>query len=95
MKEPLQQIFGRMRFGEQLVLTLTIGLASLALLSSFAITSLTSRTVKEKLLEEGRRIAENFAAQSTLALLYQSAENAKDAAASTLGFPAMSRTSRS
>ncbi len=38
-------------------------------------------------VEQGLRIAENFARQSTLALLTNSAENAKDGVATTLAFP--------
>ncbi len=74
-------------FRKQLVLTFTIGIACLALVSSIAISSLSSQTVRAKLVEQGRQVAETFAAQSTLALLYQSPDNARNAAQTTLAFP--------
>ncbi|ADJ28094.1 EAL domain-containing protein [Nitrosococcus watsonii] len=84
----LLHIFRRKKgFRQQLVMTFTVGIICLALLSSFAISTLSSRTVRTTLLEQGRRATETFAAQSTLALLYQSADNAKEAARATLAFP--------
>ncbi|KFI23000.1 EAL domain-containing protein [Nitrosococcus oceani] len=87
MKKLLQFFRRKKGFRQQLVLTFTIGIICLALLSSFAISTLSSRTVRTTLLEQGRRATETFAAQSTLALLYQSADNAKEAARATLAFP--------
>jgi diguanylate cyclase (GGDEF)-like protein len=74
-------------FRQQLALTFTAGIICLALLSSFAISTLSSSTARRMLLEQGRHITETFAAQSTLALLYQSADNAQDIAQATLNFP--------
>ena len=39
------------------------------------------------LIEQGRQAAQNFATQSTLAILYHSKDNAKDPARTTLAFP--------
>lgn len=82
------RIFSRpLGFREQLALTFTLGMLCLALLSSITIATLSSRTVRATLIEQGRRITEAFATQSILALLYQSADNAKSAAKATLAFP--------
>ncbi len=83
------RIFSKKPFGfrGQLTLTFTLGMLCLALLSSIAIATLSSRTVQATLVEQGRRITEAFAAQSILALLYQSADNAEGAAKATLAFP--------
>jgi len=78
---------GRIGFRQQLALTFTTGIVCLALASSLAISALSSGKVRAKLIEQGRQATETFAAQSTLALLYYSAENARDAAISTLSFP--------
>ncbi len=43
--------------------------------------------MREQIISEGVQVASNFAAQSMLALLYASAENAEDAAVSALLFP--------
>lgn len=59
----------------------------MAFVSSLAIYLLSSGTVRGKLISDGRQITAAFATQSTLALLYQSAENAHDAARATLAFP--------
>ncbi len=77
----------RTGFRQQLAITFTIGIFCLALISSFAISSLSSRTVRTQLLEEGRQITENFATQSVLALLYHSADNAMESVRATLAFP--------
>lgn len=84
----LFQFFSRpMAFRQQLVLTFTLGVICLALLSSFAISTLSSRNVRATLIEQGHRATETFAAQSTLALLYQSPDNAKETVRATLNFP--------
>ncbi|ADE14558.1 diguanylate cyclase [Nitrosococcus halophilus Nc 4] len=87
MRRLLRIFRGPIGFRQQLVLTFTIGILCLALFSSFAISTLSSRTVRTTLIEQGRRATETFATQSTLALLYQSADNAKEAANATLAFP--------
>ena len=78
---------GRASFRQQLAVAFSAGIACLALASTLAVWSFSSRTIQTKLVEQGRQITETFAAQSTLALLYQSADNAEDAAKATLGFP--------
>lgn len=74
-------------FRQQLALTFTVGIITLALLSSFAITRLTSHTLHQRLVEEGERITKELAIQNTLAILYESPENAEDASQAALSFP--------
>ena len=74
-------------FRRQLLLTVTIGVVSLAFGASLTTAWLQSNKVKEQLIEEGQQIAENFASQSVLALVFSSKENATDSAQATLAFP--------
>jgi signal transduction histidine kinase/DNA-binding response OmpR family regulator len=48
---------------------------------------LAGRTIRTQLIEQGLQATETFAAQSTLALLYHSSDNAKEPAKATLAFP--------
>ena len=74
-------------FRRQLLLTVTIGVISLAFGASLTTAWLQSSKVREQLIEEGQQIAENFASQSVLALVFSSKENATDSAQATLAFP--------
>ena len=74
-------------FRRQLLLTVTIGVISLAFGASLTTAWLQSNKVREQLIEEGQQIAENFASQSVLALVFSSKENATDSAQATLAFP--------
>lgn len=74
-------------FRRQLLLTVTIGVICLALGASLTTAWLQSNKIREQLIEEGAKIAENFATQSVLALLFSSKENAADSANATLAFP--------
>ena len=74
-------------FRRQLLITVTIGVICLALGASLTTAWLQSRKVKEQLIEEGNKMAENFATQSVLALVFASKENAADSARATLAFP--------
>lgn len=74
-------------FRHQLVLTFTVGIACLALISSLVTSTLSSRSVRDNIMEQGLQATQNFAFQSTLALLYQSPDNARDAVEATLAFP--------
>ncbi|TAN53255.1 MAG: EAL domain-containing protein [Methylococcaceae bacterium] len=79
----------RPNFLQQLLLTFSAGIFCLALVSSLAIATLTSDIVRAKLVEQGQQATQTFAEQSTLALLYASAENAKEPAQTILGFPSV------
>ncbi len=74
-------------FRKQLLYTVSIGVACLALLASMATAFLQSQNIRGLLVQEGEQIADNFAAQSVLALLFSSKENAADAVKATLAFP--------
>ncbi|MGH8625673.1 MAG: diguanylate phosphodiesterase, partial [Gammaproteobacteria bacterium] len=74
-------------FRQQLVLVFTIGIACLALASSLATSTLSNRLLREQIIEQGQQATQTLAAQSTLALLYQSSENAKEATEAILAFP--------
>lgn len=72
--------FLKLTFQRQLGITVTLGILMLALFSSVVGSWQGNERVRSILLEQGRRITENLARQSTLALIYASADNAADAA---------------
>ena len=79
--------FSQYRFSQQLVLTLALGIAILTAIASVVSSHLSTRSLKTHLLEQGHQAVQAFASQSTLALLYESADNAHDAAKTMLAFP--------
>ena len=81
----------RTTFRHQLSITVTVGVLCIALFSSVVSSWQASRLIRGTLLEQGQRIAENLATQSTLALLYSSSDNALDAVSATLAFPDVMR----
>jgi len=82
-----RSLLSKTGFRHQLVLTFTVGIACLALISSLVTSTLSSQSVQANIMEQGRQATQNFAFQSTLALLYQSPDNARDAVETTLAFP--------
>ena len=83
----LPRLLSNTGFRHQLVLTFTVGIACLTLISSLVTSTLSSQSVRTNIIEQGRQATQSFALQSTLALLYQSADNARDAVETTLAFP--------
>jgi len=77
----------RIRFSRQLTIIVSAAILGLALFSSLATSYEASKRMKTYLVEQGQQIAQNLARQSTLALLYHSAENAEMALKTTLAFP--------
>ena len=77
----------RTGFRRQLTVISAAAIFGLALFSSLINSSEASRRMRGYTVEQGLRIAENFARQSALALLTNSAENAKEGVATTLAFP--------
>jgi signal transduction histidine kinase len=77
----------RLRFSRQLTLVVSAAILGLALFSSLTTSFEASRRMKTYLVEQGQQVAQNLARQSTLALLYQSADNAETALKTTLAFP--------
>lgn len=80
---------GRARFRPLLITVFTVGIILLAFTSTFVTSLLTSQSVKERVVQEGLSLTEIFANQSRLALLYQSAFDAKYLADAMLAFPDM------
>ena len=78
-----------MSFHRQLLLIFSVGIILLAVIASITTAWVTSRQVRTLLITEGLQVTENLAEQSVLALLYDSGENAMDAARTTLAFPAI------
>ncbi len=81
------QVSGKSSFRNQLLLAFTIGIVLLATFTSVTISHFSTKAVEQTLVEQGRQATESLAAQSALALLYQSRENAMTPVQSTLAFP--------
>ena len=73
-------------FRRQLSIAVAAGVMLLALCSSLVTSWQGSRQIREMLLAQGATVAESLAANSALALLYASPDNAADAVESTLAF---------
>ena len=67
--------------------TVSVGVVCLAVMASVVTAYLQSKSVRDLLIEEGAQIADNYATQSVLALLFSAAENASDSTKATLAFP--------
>ena len=74
-------------FRRQLSIGVTAGVLLLALFMAVVSAWQGGRQVRATLMEHGERIASNLATNSSLALLYASADNAEEAIASSLAFP--------
>ncbi|MBD9355473.1 EAL domain-containing protein [Methylomonas albis] len=79
--------FKRASFLQQLAVTFCFGLVVISILSAFGISTLSYYIVRDKWVAQGLQSTEAFAAQSTLALLYASKENAEEPARRFLAFP--------
>ncbi len=82
-----QDYLRRTGFRRQLTVIATAAILGLALFSSLMNSWEASRRMRGSLVEQGVHIAENLARQSTLALLFHSADNVKEGVATTLAFP--------
>jgi diguanylate cyclase (GGDEF)-like protein len=83
----LKDRLARLSFRQQFLLVFCLGISGFVLLSSPIISSSSSRSVHQQLVQQGLQITANFADSSTLALLYQSSDNATSAIQSALSFP--------
>jgi diguanylate cyclase (GGDEF)-like protein/PAS domain S-box-containing protein len=79
--------FQKLTFERQLGLSVALGILFLALLSSIVGSWQGNERVRHDLIEQGQHITENLARQSTLALVYSSADNAAEAVSVTMAFP--------
>src|SRR5450631_1428146 len=87
MEKTFNKFLQKFTFERQLGTMVTLGIFLLALFSSLVGSWQSNERVRHNLLEQGQRITENLAHQSTLALIYGSAENAAVAVNATLAFP--------
>jgi signal transduction histidine kinase len=83
----LAQLTRDTSFRRQLSIGVTTGVLLLALFMAMVSAWQGGRQVRATLMEHGERIASNLATNSSLALLYASADNAEEAIASSLAFP--------
>ncbi|CAH0348341.1 response regulator [Aquabacterium sp. CECT 9606] len=77
----------QMTFQRQLSIAVIIGVICMALFSSMASAWQGGRQIRDTLMRQSMSIATSLATQSTLALLYASADNAHDAVNATLAYP--------
>jgi diguanylate cyclase (GGDEF)-like protein/PAS domain S-box-containing protein len=87
MKKIINDLIQKFTFERQLGITVTLGILLLALSSALVGSWQTNERVRANLLEQGQRITENLARQSTLALIYASADNAAEVVKATMAFP--------
>ncbi|WP_284620034.1 ATP-binding protein [Aquabacterium humicola] len=74
-------------FRRQLSVVVAIGVLCIALVASLVSSWQASQQIRNALVEQGERIAQSLATQSTLAMLYGAADNAAEAVSMTLSFP--------
>jgi len=87
MHKMLAPFFQTLSFNRQLSIVVTVGILVLALLSSVAGSWQVNERVRNDLVEQGQHITENLARQSSLALIFASADNAFEAVNATMAFP--------
>ncbi len=87
MKKILNEFLHKLTFERQLGIMVTLGIFFLALSSSLVGSWQSNERIRADLIEQGQRITENLARQSTLALIYASADNAAEAVNATMSFP--------
>lgn len=85
-------IFGQGKFlnvslRRQLLITFTICIVLLTVASTSLLTKLTRDVVEDRLVDEGLKLTDTFAAQSAVALLYGSEDTALEAAEVIMTFP--------
>ncbi|MDD2700720.1 MAG: EAL domain-containing protein [Sideroxydans sp.] len=87
MRRQFSAFFQRFTFKRQIRISITLGILFLALFASIAGSWQVNERVREDLISQGRRITDNLARQSTLALIYSSADNATEVMHATMSFP--------
>lgn len=88
MPSILQRMWPRRSdFRRQLTIVFSSGVVAAALISALMGWWFGSQSASENFVRQGRQVTENLAKQAPLALLYGSAENARDAVDATLAFP--------
>ncbi len=74
-------------FRMQLIIIFGLGLLTLTIVSTMVISTLSSHSIEERMIDEGNSLTTTLAAQSTLALLYESEDAALDNIKIILNFP--------
>lgn len=87
MKQQFSAFFQKFTFKRQIGISITLGILFLALFASVAGSWQVNEQVREDMISQGRRITDNLAHQSTLALIYSSADNATEVMHATMAFP--------
>jgi diguanylate cyclase (GGDEF)-like protein/PAS domain S-box-containing protein len=87
MNKMFAAFFQKLTFQRQLGITVTLGILFLALFSSVVASWQGNERVRHDLIEQGQHITDNLARQSSLALIYASADNATEAVNVTMAFP--------
>jgi len=77
----------RTGFQRQLTIMVSAAILGLAVFSALMNAWAANSRMRDHFVGQGQRIADNLARQSTLALLFHSAENARDVVNATLAFP--------
>lgn len=72
-------MFKNIGFRRQLSVVFSVGILLLALVTTIVVSNVSTQNMHERIISEGKQLAEALAEQSTLALLYGSEENAEDA----------------
>jgi diguanylate cyclase (GGDEF)-like protein len=93
MKKLLVKKINRMGFRRLLVVTFSVGILLLALISAFVTSAVSTRSVSERLEQEGMSLTETAGERSRVALLYLSKTDAKYVADGMLGFPDLKEVS--
>lgn len=83
----LDRMLPNTSFRNQLIIIFGLGLLSLTIVSTLVISNLSSRSVEERLVNEGYSLTSTLATQSTLALLYESEDTALENINTMLSFP--------
>ncbi|NGZ87173.1 EAL domain-containing protein [Duganella aceris] len=83
----LRNFLRRTGFQRQLTIGVSGAIIGLAVFSALMNSWEANTRMRDYFLGQGQRIADNLARQSTLALLFHSAENAREVVNSTLSFP--------
>nr|WP_315249180.1 EAL domain-containing protein [uncultured Duganella sp.] len=82
-----RDLLRRTGFQRQLTIMVSAAILGLAVFSALMNAWEANSRMREHFIGQGQRIADNLARQSTLALLFHSAENARDVVNATLAFP--------
>ena len=82
-----QNWIDRLRFKTQLSTVFIVGILLLAFVTSVMVSSLSSSIIEKHEVRQGMQVTESLARRSEIALLYQSAEAAREIAEDAMNFP--------